>query len=252
MNEKTINVSSSNKSGTGIALRIFRRMGLTLLWGVALVLALLILVQFVLWSALFWINTSGGQKFIQSLIPNQMTAGEYRIEITGLSYLLPTRISLGKATLYSKGEQRLSLKDLRLVLDIKDISRNHLGITLNADIQDRPARINAQLEYQPDQNKLIARQIKVQAPDITMEGKGTYNHKDKSLNFESSGRLESLTKYPDLVGTAHQLEPVSFDIKIKKQPKQQITATYKASSAEYTYRELGIRAKNITVSGHYT
>ncbi len=86
-----------------ILLVVSKFLSRSVVWGLAVIAALFIFVQFALWGGVIWLNTSGGQDFLQSKLGESLEGSQYSVKLTGFSFGFPTYFYLGGFEIY-KGE----------------------------------------------------------------------------------------------------------------------------------------------------
>jgi len=228
---------------------IIRKTGLSILWALALVVTGLIVAQFVLWSALFWLDTPAGQKFVLANLPRSFTANSYKIEITGPSYVLPTHFALGRINVYEDGVLTLSVADVKLTLDTQNFSQKRLGVSLSADVADKPIKLEAALAYEQAQKIVKLESFSFTAPDFTLQGSGSYDEEKALVALQASGVLSSLRSYPELVGNNHEMEPLHIKLDVQHTQKTGLSSSFALATKSYANRALNVSMLDIKLKG---
>ena len=92
---------------------IARKAGLTFLWAGSLSMTFSIIALFALWGALVWMITPEGQKFVRDIIPQQISVGPYKLDITGLSYSIPAPFELDQIKIREGDDVILDASDIQ-------------------------------------------------------------------------------------------------------------------------------------------
>ncbi len=222
---------------------------LSLLWGLSLSLSILMAGLFVLWSLLIWLGTPAGQKFVEGNAPKEISSGAYKMDLSGLSYSLSEPFALEQVKLYENEDVILDASDVRLGFDPKNFSKESLNLSLSVNILDKAVDINIQTAFA--QNEFIIESIRVQAPDIIINGSGNYNISDKILDAKFTGTLESLRSYPDLVGSDHTIAPLSFNLALTQRQGEDISATFDIATNRYSNKVANIDLLDVDIKGSY-
>ena len=229
---------------------IARKSWLTLLWSTAVAMTLLMIAQFVLWSTLIWLGTPVGQKYAQDFISRQFAGSSYKLDIAGLSYALPTHFTLDSIKLYEGEKTGFDATNIKLIFDTKDISKERIGIFFSARIMDKPVEIKAQCAF--TQDIVILETFSAKAPDLIIKGSGSYNDATNELDIKLSGTLESLRNYPELVGSDHNLAPLSFNLTTRQNKGEKLSTTFDMVTKQYSNKSLNISAKDIALKGSFS
>ncbi len=103
------------------------------LWCIVVIFTVLILSQIAFWSALTWIETKSGQNYIEALLGSELKGSGYRVDIDGLSYLMPTHLYLGNITIYQGDEEFVSMDGVALNIGVFPLENKKLRLSLNMD-----------------------------------------------------------------------------------------------------------------------
>ena len=228
---------------------IARKAGLTFLWAGSLSMTFSIIALFALWGALVWMITPEGQKFVRDIIPQQISVGPYKLDITGLSYSIPAPFELDQIKIREGDDVILDASDIKLVLNPEETSKQDLDLSFTVHVHDKPINIKIELAF--TQDKVLLESISLKGPDINVSGSGSYTLADKSLDAKLSGRIESFHNYPELVGSAHNIAPLSFIVTLSQQEGEEIYAVFEANTQKYANREINIAAQDTSLKGTY-
>lgn len=103
------------------------------LWCIVVIFTVLILSQIAFWTALIWIETKSGQNYIEALLGSELKGSGYRVDIDGLSYLMPTHLYLGNITIYQGDEEFFSMDGVSLNIGVFPLEDKNLLLSLNID-----------------------------------------------------------------------------------------------------------------------
>ncbi len=116
-----------------IARKFLSRLFRVSLWAATAVIGVLILLQLLFWGGVVWINSQGGQNFIQARVGDGLEGSGYHVQISKLSFLFLTELRLGGVDIYQGDHKLLSLDSIYLDVDLFPLSEKILSV--NLDIQ---------------------------------------------------------------------------------------------------------------------
>jgi hypothetical protein len=228
---------------------IARKSWLIFLWVLSVTMTLLMAAQFTLLSTVAWLGTPAGQKTLRDIIPVETDGSTFTLETDGASYSLPTPFVLDQININGGEKLGLDTSDIKLKLDTKNISEQRLGLEFSLLMVDKPIDFKVQLSYAQDVIKLES--LSIRAPDVRVDGSGSFNIESSILNASFSGNIDSLQKYPELVDIEHNIEPISFNVVLSQKADQELFASFDASSQKYSNKSINFVARDIKVKGTY-
>lgn len=228
---------------------IARKSWLILLWVMALTMTLLMIAQFTLLRTVLWLGSPEGQTTVQDLLPSEIEGGTYKLETDGFSYTLPAQFVLDQINIPEGESLGLDAGDIKLKFDTKNLSEQRLGLAFSVLMMDKSIDFKAQVSYAQDVIKLES--LSVRAPDIKIDGSGSFNIANNALKASFLGTIDSLQKYPELVSSEHDVGPISFTVVLAQQEGQDIRATFDVTTSKYSNKSINFIARDIAIKGSY-
>ncbi|MGH1456804.1 MAG: translocation/assembly module TamB domain-containing protein [Alphaproteobacteria bacterium] len=111
----------------------FEWVGHFIIWSFAALLVVLVLIQAAFWGGVIWLNSSYGQKTVQSTLGQSLEGTPMRVILGGFNYIVPNRIGIGKVTIYQGVNKYVEINGLHLNADFLPLSRRELTVSLHAD-----------------------------------------------------------------------------------------------------------------------
>lgn len=99
----------------------------------SLVLILAVLIQAALWSAVAWLNTQGGQEWINAQVESALVGTGYSVEMSGLSYRPFTTFVIGDLTVWQNDQLFVTGKNIYLHAELAPMMVKELIASASAE-----------------------------------------------------------------------------------------------------------------------